>query len=214
MIEYVFHAHLRLAVGAAVLFALGLFLSLPGVNYRLEALAAPAVALLRFAVRLKPEQCTLVPERRQELTTEGGLDCIKQQKRLALITRRLVRAGAVVSAFIAPDPKQVRAASNAGCQAVELHTGAYANARSDTARLRTLDELRRARDAAWELGLTVHAGHGLTYRNIGPVAAIEGIQDFNIGHSIIARSLFTGLREATREMIRLIDMFSAGPLEL
>jgi len=174
-----------------------------GVKLNLEMALAPA--MVRLAARLRPDQVTLVPERRQELTTEGGLDCVRQQRRLAQVVTRLHRAGIVVSAFIVPRAEQVAASAAAGCAAVELHTGAYAHARNERERRRRIEELQRARDVAWDHGLTVHAGHGLTYRNIGPVAAIEGIEDFNIGHSIVARSVYVGLREATREMIALID---------
>jgi len=167
-----------------------------------------AESIVRFALKVKPDQATLVPERRQELTTEGGLDCVRQQKRLAAVVRRLKRAGIDVSAFIVPDVKQVAAAARAGCDAVELHTGMYANARGAEQTRRRLQALERVREAAWDQGLIVHAGHGLTYTNIGPVAAIEGIEDFNIGHSIVARSVFVGIRQATREMIELIEKYA------
>ena len=177
-----------------------------GVMLNLEmAMAEPVV---RFALKVKPDQVTLVPEKRQELTTEGGLDCIKQQKRLSAVVKRMRRAGIIVSAFIVPHADQVKASHDVGCEAVELHTGMYANARSERQITRRLGELAKARDVAWDCGLTVHAGHGLNYQNIGPVARIEGLEDFNIGHSIVARSVFLGIRQATREMIALIDKFS------
>jgi pyridoxine 5-phosphate synthase len=176
-----------------------------GVILNLEmAMAEPMV---RFAVKLKPDQVTLVPEKRQELTTEGGLDCVKNKRRLTAVTERMRRAGIPVSAFIVPQADQVTAASDAGCEAVELHTGAYANARSQRQIAQCLRQLEKARDLGWDSGLIVHAGHGLNYRNIGPVAQIEGLADFNIGHSIVARSIFVGIRQATREMIDLIDKF-------
>ena len=168
-------------------------------------------AMIRFAIRLKPDQVTLVPERRQELTTEGGLDAARHQQRLARATARLRRAGILVSAFIVPDPAQVEACVKARCDAVELHTGPYANARSDQAVNHALKALERARDKALETGLTVHAGHGLTYRNIAPVAALAGLTDFNIGHSIVARSIFLGIREATRQMLVLIQKHEPSP---
>ena len=177
-----------------------------GVKLNLEM--AVTEAMVRFAVKLKPDQVSLVPEKREELTTEGGLDCVKHKRRLGLMVGRLHRAGIKVSAFIAPAPDQIDACAQAGCDAIELHTGTYANARTDRQIERCLGELETGRDAGWEKGLVVHAGHGLTYRNIGPVAGIEGIVDFNIGHSIIARSVFVGIRQATREMIELIDKYS------
>jgi len=166
-------------------------------------------AMVRFALKVKPDQVTLVPEKRQELTTEGGLDCRRLQKRLVSVVRRLNRADIEVSAFITPDEDQVKASAQAGCQAVELHTGSYANATSQAQLTRRLGELEKARDIGWACGLVIHAGHGLTYRNIGPVVALEGLEDFNIGHSIIARSVFVGIRQATREMIELIDKYSS-----
>ncbi len=169
-----------------------------------------AESIVRIAERTGPDQVTLVPERRAELTTEGGLDCVGNAKRLLQVVRRMHRKGIVVSAFITPDTEQILAAAEAGCDAVELHTGAYANAISDRAIERCLDALRDGRDTAMTAGLTVHAGHGLTYRNIGPVAAIDGMGEFNIGHSIVARSVLVGMRQATEEMIRLIDTYSTG----
>lgn len=174
-----------------------------GVKLNLEM--AMSEAMVRYALRLKPDQVTLVPEKRQELTTEGGLDCVKNERRLQSVARRLKNAGINVSAFIAPDTDQVMACLEAGCQAIELHTGMYANARTERQIARRLKELEKARDIGIECDMVVHAGHGLNYRNIEPVAAIEGLIDFNIGHSIVARSVFTGIRQATAEMLRLIE---------
>jgi len=167
-----------------------------------------AEPIVKIAEKLRPDQVTLVPEKRAELTTEGGLDCVKHQKRLAAVVKRLQKKGILVSTFITPDAEQIIASTDAGCDAVELHTGMYANARTDKAIERRLNELRDGRDVAMASGLIVHAGHGLTYRNIGPVAAIEGICEFNIGHSIVSRAVLVGMREATEEMIGLIE--SAG----
>jgi pyridoxine 5-phosphate synthase len=177
-----------------------------GVLLNLEmAMAEPVV---KIALKMKPDQVTLVPERRQELTTEGGLDCIKHRKRLQSVVKRLKKAGITVSAFIVPDADQVRASRDVGCDAIELHTGMYANAKTGRQITRRLKELENARDAGWENQLVVHAGHGLNYRNIGPIAAIEGLEDFNIGHSIVSRSVYVGICEATREMLALIDKYS------
>lgn len=174
-----------------------------GVKLNLEM--AMTEAMVRYALRLKPAQITLVPEKRQELTTEGGLNCVKLVKRLQSVTKRFKRAGISVSAFIAPETEQVLACMDAGCDAIELHTGMYANARTERQITRRLKELVSARDIGMESDLVVHAGHGLNYRNIEPVAAISGLVDFNIGHSIVARSVFTGIRQATVEMLRLIE---------
>ncbi len=164
-----------------------------------------AEPIVRIAERIVPEQVTLVPEKRQELTTEGGLDCVKYRKRLAQVVKRLHKKRILVSTFITPDEEHILASAETGCDAVELHTGTYANARTDRAIEKTLNAIRDGRDIATSAGLIVHAGHGLTYRNIAPVAAISGLCEFNIGHSIVARAVLVGMREATEEMIRLIE---------
>ena len=164
--------------------------------------------IVKIAEELRPDQVTLVPEKRQELTTEGGLDCVAYKKRLAQVVKRMHKKGILVSAFITPDPEQIIASAQAGCDAVELHTGAYANAKTPRAVKKRLAELEEGKNLAIENGLVVHAGHGLTYRNIGPVAAITDLCEFNIGHSIVSRALFVGMEEATAEMIMLIDKFS------
>jgi pyridoxine 5-phosphate synthase len=174
-----------------------------GVKLNLEM--AMTEAMVRYAIRLKPDLVTLVPEKRQELTTEGGLNCVKFPRRLQSVVNRLKRASIGVSAFIVPQPDQILACMEAGCDAIELHTGMYANARTERQVTRRLNELKKARDVGIECNLIVHAGHGLNYRNIEPVAAINGLADFNIGHSIVARSVFIGLRQATAEMLSLIE---------
>jgi len=167
-----------------------------------------AEPIVKIAEEIKPDQVTLVPEKRAELTTEGGLDCRKYAKRLAEVAKRMRKKRILVSTFIAPDKEQIIASARTGCDAVELHTGMYANARGHRAIKRRLAELAAARDLAQQNKLVVHAGHGLTYRNIAGVASIEGLCEFNIGHSIIARAVFVGIGQATAEMIRLIDKFS------
>ncbi len=167
-----------------------------------------ATQIVHLAEHIQPDQVTLVPENRQELTTEGGLDCVGFKRRLAEVVRRMHKLGILVSAFITPDVGQIVAAADTGCDAVELHTGQYANAKGDKAARRQIAYLEQARDAAMARGLIVHAGHGLTYRNIGPVAAIEGLCEFNIGHSIVSRAVIVGMREATAQMIALIDKYS------
>lgn len=164
-----------------------------------------AEPIVKIAEQIVPDQITLVPEKRQELTTEGGLDCAGNIKRLAAIVKRMHKKRILVSTFIAPDAEHIIASAETGCDAVELHTGMYANAKTDRAVERTLNKLRDARDIAATAGLIVHAGHGLTYRNIAPVAKIEGLCEFNIGHSIVARAMFVGMGQATKEMIKLIN---------
>jgi len=160
--------------------------------------------MVRIAEQICPDQVTLVPENRAELTTEGGLECAGNAKRLAEVVKRMHTKGILVSTFIVPDEKQILASAEAGCDAVELHTGTYANAKSDAAIEAELNALRDARDIALAAGLIVHAGHGLTYRNIEPVARIENLCEFNIGHSIVSRAVLVGMRQAVEEMNKLI----------
>jgi pyridoxine 5-phosphate synthase len=162
--------------------------------------------IVRLACRLRPFQATLVPERRQEITTEGGLDLSRGTRRLTAVVRRLTAAGIRVSLFIDPERDAVRRAADLGAAAVELHTGRYAHAshggRPATAALRAL--ARAAADGR-AAGVAVHAGHGLTYRNVQPVAAIPEIAELNIGHSIVSNALFWGMEAAVRRMRGLID---------
>jgi pyridoxine 5-phosphate synthase len=162
-------------------------------------------SIVKIAEQIKPDQVTLVPEKRAELTTEGGLDCAKYKKRLAEVVRRMHKKDVLVSTFIVPGKEQIIASAATGCDAVELHTGMYANAKGQKNIDKRLTELENAKDLAMENNLIVHAGHGLTYRNIGPVARIKGLCEFNIGHSIIARAVFVGIRQATAQMIELIN---------
>ena len=166
-----------------------------------------AESIVKIAEKIRPDQITLVPEKREELTTEGGLDCAKNKKRLAEVVRSMHKKGILVSTFIRPDKDQITASAQTGCDAVELHTGKYANAKSQAALKKSMNELIFGKDFAMENKLVVHAGHGLTYRNIAEVAQIRDLCEFNIGHSIIARAVFVGIRQATAEMIELINKF-------
>jgi len=156
--------------------------------------------IVDIAERFVPAQATIVPERRQEVTTEGGLDLLREPERVRNAVKRMKAAGVVVSAFIDPEEAQVEAAHLQGFDAVELHTGEYANGTGAAAIDRQLSRLVRAGQWARERGLRLHAGHGLNYRNIGPVAAIAEMAEVNIGHAIVSRAVFVGLREAVREM--------------
>ena len=159
--------------------------------------------ILDLACRLRPFQATVVPERREEVTTEGGLDLAAGGDRLAAAVRRLADAGIRVSLFIDPEPDAIERSAALGVPAVELHTGRYAHHwREDDS---ALEELRRAARLGREHGLAVHAGHGLTYQNVGPVAAIAEIEELNIGHSVVSRSVTTGIAAAVAEMRRLVD---------
>jgi len=159
--------------------------------------------MLAIAERLKPQDCCLVPERREELTTEGGLDVLGQETRMKDACARLREAGVRVSLFIDADLAQVEAAVRAGAPVIEIHTGHYANAHGE-ARQREFERIERAAVHAAELGLQVNAGHGLHYHNVQPIAAIPVMRELNIGHAIIARAIFSGLGEAVREMKRLM----------
>lgn len=173
----------------------------------LEMSIVPEIA--EIAARTLPDQATLVPERRQEVTTEGGIDLSQQSDRITSIVGRLRGAGVFVSAFIDPDEKQVNLAAQQGFEAVEFHTGAYANARADDVPVH-LERLRRACAIAREQGLRLHAGHGLNYRNVGPIASIPQMMELNIGHAVISRAVFIGLREAVREMKQLMRVAAQG----
>jgi pyridoxine 5-phosphate synthase len=170
----------------------------------LELATSPDVVAL--ACRLCPYQATLVPERREEITTEGGLDLSRPNPRLRDTIRQLDQAGARVSLFIDPDVRTLDAAKDLGVPAVELHTGRYAHTwRQDD---RALDELRRAARHAADMGLSVHAGHGLTYVNVAPVAAIAEIEELNIGHSVVSRAVMVGMRQAVSEMRKAMSIVS------
>jgi len=159
--------------------------------------------IVRFATHLKPFQATLVPEKRQEITTEGGLVLRKGDRRLRDAIEQLQRAGIRVSLFIDPSLKTIDTARELGVPAIELHTGRYAHTwrRGDAA----LKQLQRAATHAKQLGLAVHAGHGLTYQNVQPVAAIPEIEELNIGHSIVSNAVFWGMEEAVRRMAQLVN---------
>ena len=159
-----------------------------------------------IALDLKPDQVTLVPENRAEITTEGGLDCISNIERLKEVAARFSESGATVSAFIDPVPDQIRTAAEAGCPAIEIHTGAYANAclAPDADPEQEADTIAQGLKAGLDAGLVVHAGHGLTYINVTRIARMEGFSEFNIGHSIISRAAFVGMRRAVEEMKKLV----------
>lgn len=160
--------------------------------------------MLVVAERIRPADCCLVPERRQELTTEGGLDVVGQLSQISEACSRLAEAGVQVSLFIDPDPDQIEAAIQAGAPKVEIHTGRYADAASQTERQAQWARIQSAVQHGQELGLQVNAGHGLNYQNVKTIAAITDICELNIGHAIVSRAVFTGMQEAVREMKRLM----------
>lgn len=174
------------------------------VQTKLNLEMAATDEMVEIACRIKPEQCTLVPEKRQELTTEGGLDVLGNLAVITKATSRLHEAGIVVSLFVDPTTEQIRASKESGADAIEIHTGQYAEARDEQSRHHELAAIREAIRLGNELGLTVHAGHGLNYVNILPLTGLSGIEEFNIGHSIISRAMLVGLDRAVREMVALI----------
>ncbi|MBF0147865.1 MAG: pyridoxine 5'-phosphate synthase [Magnetococcales bacterium] len=172
----------------------------------LEMAATPA--MIAWALAHPPADCCLVPEKREELTTEGGLDVVSHAERLREVVQTLIQAGIEVSLFIDPLERQIRAAKGCGARVVELHTGRFAEARDRHEREGHLEALRQGAGLAHELGLRVHAGHGLHYHNVMAVAAIAPIVELNIGHAIVSRAVFTGLGEAVGTMKALIRTHS------
>ena len=161
-------------------------------------------AMLEIALRVLPEDCCLVPEKREELTTEGGLDVAGQVDAVARACRQLDDAEIRTSLFIDPDPAQLEASAACGAPVVELHTGTYADASDRIEQARELDRLRAAAEYGDRLGLTIHAGHGLHYHNVQPVAAIDEVVELNIGHAIVARAVFDGIDKAVADMKALM----------
>lgn len=174
------------------------------VSIKLNLEMSVADEIVDLACETAPSQATLVPERREEVTTEGGLDVIRHQDAVARAVNRLQAAGVFVSLFLDPDLSQIEAAARLGAEAVELHTGQYALA-PERDRLTQLAALAEASRQIRDLGMRLHAGHGLNYHNVQPIAAIEGMRELNIGHAIVSRALFVGMESAVREMKRLID---------
>ena len=164
-----------------------------------------ATTVVRTALKIAPAQVTLVPECRQELTTEGGLDAAKFSRPLGAVIERFQQRAIAVSLFIDPSLRQLRASRTLGAQIVELHTGRYANARTASARQRQLHALRRAAEQGRIMGLAVAAGHGLDYDNVSAIARIPEIEELNIGYAIVSRALFVGLERAVADMVRLLQ---------
>ncbi len=176
------------------------------VRLNLELAAEPAI--VELALEVRPDQVTLVPERREELTTEGGLDVVGQHSRIAEAVNRCRDAGIEVALFLDPEPQQIEAAFRLNLHAIELHTGRYANSIEGSPRSLELASLKEAAARIVDTGLELHAGHGLNYRNVHDIAQLDQMAELNIGHSIICRSLFVGLRRAVREMKTCISQGS------
>lgn len=173
------------------------------VSTRLNLELACSQDVLNVAIEIRPDQATLVPERREEITTEGGLDLLRDTPRIAAAVKQLQAHEIFVSLFLDPEEEQIRAAAKLGVEAVELHTGQYAIERGEKRRYQ-LERLKKAGQLIRQLGLQLHAGHGLDYQNVHDIAAIEEMHELNIGHSIVSRSVLIGMREAVSEMKRLM----------
>lgn len=174
------------------------------VRTKLNMEMASTDEMTAIAREVKPDMVTLVPEKRKELTTEGGLDIAGNSKAVSRTVKALRVAGIFVSLFIDPDAEQIKAAKSTGAEMVEIHTGAYAEAVSETVREDELSKIKKAVKKASGLGMRISAGHGLNYVNAGPVALISEIEEFNIGHSIVSRAMMVGFENAVREMVRII----------
>ncbi len=166
--------------------------------------------MILMAEKYQPAHCCLVPEKREELTTEGGLNVLENQQQVTDACTRLANAGIEVSLFIDADPAQIQAAKACGAAAIELHTGSYADAISEATQQLELEKIRQGVRLGLQQGLVVNGGHGLNYQNVQAVAAIEGISELNIGHAIIAQSVFDGLEKAVIKMKSLIDQVACG----
>lgn len=170
------------------------------IQTRLNLEMACTSEMIEFALKLKPDSVCLVPESREEVTTEGGLDVVGQKDRVKEVVAAMTEAGIVTSLFIDPDPAQIEASAALESPWIELHTGAYANAYYHEGRRRELDTLREGAELAHRLGLVVNAGHGINYTNISEVITIPHLHELNIGHTIISRALFVGAEQAVREL--------------
>ena len=179
------------------------------VQTKLNLEMGAAKEIIKFALDLKPDLVTLVPEKREELTTEGGLDVLGQKKKIARTIEKMTKAGIPVSLFIDPDLKQVKSSLDVGATYVELHTGTYADAPDQVAQQAEFALIEEAAEEAWQLGLHVNAGHGLNYVNTAPIAALETVEELSIGHAIISRAVFSGLEQAVRDMNTIIENASS-----
>lgn len=175
------------------------------IKTKLNLEMAATEEMKKIALEVKPDVISLVPEREDEVTTEGGLDVLSNEKHLAPFIKELREAKIKVSIFVDPDLKQIEACHRTGVNLIEINTGKYAELKPGEERLKALEEIRKAAEYGHKMGLEIHAGHGLDYKNIGPVASIPELTEFSIGFSIVARSAMVGIEKAVKEMIRLIN---------
>jgi len=178
------------------------------VSTKLDLEMAAVNEIIQIALRIKPDMVTIVPEKRMELTTEGGLDVARDIQKYSELVTAMHSAGIEVSFFVEPEITQVDASKSAGADIVELHTGKYANLKNEKEILKELENINNAAHYAKSIGLKVAAGHGLNYRNVVPICKIKAIDELSIGHSIISRSVFVGIERAVREMIEIINSTS------
>lgn len=183
-------------------------IALKSSGFRLNLELSAASEIIEIACKVKPEACCLVPEKREELTTEGGLDVISGGDALKSVIQKLKETSIIVSVFIDPDQKQIQKAFEYGADCIEIHTGTYANLKDDPKRAAELNAISNAARFAGSLGLQVHAGHGIDYQNVGSIAAIKPIEELNIGHSIVSHALFVGLKEAVSQMSETIKKYA------
>ena len=174
------------------------------VKTRLNLEMALAEEIIKIALDVKPDQVTLVPEKREELTTEGGLDVVKNFEKIKNSVKRFKDAGIKVSLFIEPDEKQILTSKEAGADFIELHTGRYADAKTEEEAVAELQKISKATEYGLSIGIRVNAGHGLDYHNTADICRIKGIEELNIGYSIIGRAVFVGLERAVKEMLEII----------
>lgn len=178
------------------------------VKTKLNLEMGAAKEIINFALEIKPDLVTLVPEKREELTTEGGLDVNSQKKKLAKTIAKMIKAEIPVSLFVDPDSTQIKAAKEIGATFVELHTGRYADALDETEQFEEFELIRSSAEEAHLLGLRVNAGHGLNYVNTAPIAAIDPIEELSIGHAIVSRAVFSGLDLAVRDMCAIVENYT------
>ena len=183
------------------------------INTKLNLEMAPVEEMVQIALKARPYQVSLVPEKRQEITTEGGLDVCSQLENLIQMKDRMKACGILFSLFVDPDSRQIEAAAKVGVDSIEINTGAYSEFRDKGQVEEALKKIRRAANQASGLGLRVFAGHGLTNKNVRPIAAVAEIEELNIGHHIVSRAVFCGIEKAVREMIQAISQHSVQTVD-
>jgi pyridoxine 5-phosphate synthase len=181
------------------------------IKTKLNLEMAATAEMKKIALKIKPDVVSLVPEKPEELTTEGGLNVIANQKHLAPVIKELVKARTKISIFVDPDLRQIEACHQVGVSLIEINTGKYADSKPGKTRQKALDEVKKAAEYGHKLGLEIHAGHGLDYKNVLPIVAIPEISELSIGFSIVARSALAGVEQAVKEMVALLEKSRPKP---